>query len=286
MSSRPKPQPAKPGAATGRKPGAPAPEKKAPKGPVITPQVLGIVFFIILVVGLIVFYNAVVLKFKNDLAKLESQRNQTQTQISTYESKIKMLQPSKQVNTALREKLRTLDYLFLFNQDSIVPFFEDTLMPIIDSSRMQITADSAIKAEKYTFQINDFMKPFNTLPSSRVFEENATELFAIHYEGEKSGVPSSGPLDTKPPEFLHAYPITLEKFGGTYEDVKKFIEKLQTPKKDILMTVHCVKNESGKNIRYFRTFTEWTISLTVYFMNTEAQASGDNPPDPPGSRTC
>ena len=99
-------------------------------------------------------------------------------------------------------------------------------------------------------------------------------------------MPIEEPLDTRPTAFLEPYPITLKDFRGTYEDCKKFVEDLQTAKDDVLITVHCLKNEDGDNEYGYRTVAYWTMRLTVYFMNPEAPASGDRPPEPPGSQSC
>jgi Tfp pilus assembly protein PilO len=283
MSSTRKPAAAP--AKAGRKPGAPPPERKAVKGPAVTPQALGIVFFVILVIGIIVFYNTVVVKFKNQLQALEAQANQTTSQIQTYKQKGEMLDEAKAVNSALREKLNTLDYLFLFNQDSIVPFFENTLFPMIETSRLRTTADSKLEVPEYTYKINMTMTPFNTMPASTYFE-NPQDLFKIEYVGETNGAPPEGPTKTEYPAFLTPYSIKMVKFGGTYEDVKDFVESVQTKRNDVLITIHCMKNDSGDSYGLYRIVTTWDLQLTVYFMNPEASATGDNPPEPPGAKTC
>src|SRR5690606_5603979 len=103
MSSAPK----------GKAPGGPKPEKKAAAAPVITPQVLGIICAIILVVGVAVYMSQVVNKFNQEKAALEGQKNQIQSQIKTYELKQSKRDTARNVNETLREKLNTLDYLFL-----------------------------------------------------------------------------------------------------------------------------------------------------------------------------
>lgn len=267
-------------------PPGPPPERKAAVGPVITPQVLAIAFGIILVVGVIVFYQMVIVEFNRELTETETAINATNTRIATYEKKIDKLEQATEVNRSLREKLNLIDYLFLYNQDSVLPFFEDTLFPIIESSRMTLVRDtSAIEVEEYTFNINMAMQPFETLPRTIWFED-AADLFPIFYQGEKNGQPIETPLNTQPSAFLEPYGINLIDFYGTYEDVQDFIEDLQTAKDDILITVHCLKNDAGENAGMYRTSTAWTIALTVYFMNPEASAQGENPPDPPGSHTC
>lgn len=264
------------------KPGKP--ERKAPSGPVITPQVLGIVFGIILVIGLVVYYQSVVVKFNSDIAALENEKNSLSQKKRTYETKRDKLDQARNLNLALREKLSLIDYLFLYNQDSILPFFEDTMFPIIEGGTLMIGSDSVIEMEPFVFQINMAMQPFATLPRSRLFED-AVSLFPVEYHGEKNGVPTDTVLNTQPPTFLEPYHIDLVDFEGTYEDVKRFIEDVQTAEDDILITVHCLKSD-GDPWGLFRSYSKWTIKMTVYFMNPEESANGDNPPAPPGSQTC
>ena len=252
----------------------------------ITPQVLAIAFGIILVIGLVVYYQMVIVKFNRELTDTTTAINAAEQRIQTYQTKIAKLDQATEVNRALREKLNLIDYLFLYNQDSVLPFFQDTLFPIIESSRMTLVpGTSVVEVEQYTFKINMAMQPFETLPRTMWFED-AADLFPIDYDGEKNGQPIDTPLNTQPGTFLEPYNINLISFYGTYEDVQTFIEDLQTAKDDILITVHCLKNEVGENAGLYRTTTAWNIALTVYFMNPEASAQGDNPPDPPGAHTC
>lgn len=266
-------------------PAGPPPERKAAAGPVITPQVLAIAFGIILVIGLIVYYQMVVAKFNRELADTEASKAATEQRIRTYELKKSKLDQATAVNHALREKLNLIDYLFLYNQDSVLPFFEDTLFPTILASRLMAGADTAIEVEPYEFKINMAMQPFNTLPRSIWFEDAASD-FPIVYDGEKNGTPIDTPLNTQPGSFLEPYDVKMVKFYGTYEDVQDFIKDIQTAKDDILVTVHCFRNDSGDNVGVFRTITSWDIALTVYFMNPEATAQGDSPPAAPGAISC
>ena len=273
-------------AGTPRKPGAPGPERKAaPKGPVVTPQALGIVFFLILVVAVIAFWQMVVVKFSNQMNAVTSTITQTQAQIQTYKSKGDALPEARELDTTIRTKLRTLDYLFLQNQDSVVPFFEDILLPLINTSKLRVGSDTKLEVDKYTFKINMAMDPFNTLPASRLFE-NAPDLFGIEYQPERDGVPEDKIINTDPPTFLFPYTIKMIKFVGTYEDVKKFIDDVQTRRNAVLITVHCFKNNKSDNYGLYRTMTTWDLTMTVYFMNPDAAATGDSPPDPPGAKTC
>jgi hypothetical protein len=261
------------------------PERKATGGPIITPQVLAIIFGLILVIGVIVYYQMVIVSFNDKLTGIEGQITSTDQKIKTYEVKQSKLEKAKKVNLALREKLNLIGYLFLVNQDSVLPFYENTLFPIIESSRMFPGEDSYIEAEEYLFHINMAMDPFETLPRTRIFE-NALDMFPIEYHGEKNGQEIDAPLETSWGEFLHPYQIELGGWWGTYEDVQNFVVDLQTARDDILITVHCLANSEGDNFGLIRTTTSWTIKLTVYFMNPEASASGDNPPAPPGSQSC
>ena len=66
---------------------APPAEKKAAAAPIITPQVLGIVFGIILLIGVIVYYQMVHKKFTDEIAQVESAINAKDQQIATYRKK-------------------------------------------------------------------------------------------------------------------------------------------------------------------------------------------------------
>lgn len=269
----------KPGAAGG-KPGAPERKSNVAAGPVITPQVLGIALAIILIVAGVVYYQSVYVKSRDELASLKSKIASSETNIQTYKKKIAKLPDATDVNIALREKLGTLDYLFLSDQSSLIPFFETELFPIVDSSRMSMT----IEAEVYTFEINMAMSPFTTLPSHLI--EDANKVFKMKYFGEQGGTAPKGPRDTRPGAFIKPYSIRFLDVTGTYEDVQKFIEDLQQNNHIKLLTVHCVKNDKGDNVRFYRTASSWTIETTVYFMNPEQAAVGDDPPGLPGSKTC
>jgi hypothetical protein len=226
-----------------------------------------------------------VAKYNKELANVEASKAATEQRIRTYELKKSKLDQATSVNHALREKLNLIDYLFLYNQDSVLPFFEDTLFKHIQASRLIATADSVIEVDTYRFKINMAMNPFNTLPRSAWFED-APGIFPLDYEGERNGVIVDTPLNTQPTSFLAEYNIKMIDFLGTYEDVQDFIETLQTAKDDILITVHCFKNNESDNFGIFRTQTTWTIAMTVYFMNPEESAQGDNPPAPPGATSC
>jgi len=267
--------------ADARKAGPP-PEKKAPAGPVVTPQVLGIILGIILVIGVVMYYNMVIKKFTNEKAQLSASISQTQLQIDTYRKKGSKLETARDINTAIREKLSTLDYLFLEDQTSIVPFFENSLLPLLETSRL---TPGIIKAEEFEFKLNMAMQPFKTLPATTLFED-AASVFPIEYDGEKNGVPTESPLDTRPGTFIMPYNLTFEEFAGTYEDARAFVEQLQTSRQNELITVHCIKNDDSANAGIYRTSTLWTIQITVYFMNPEKNASGEEPPGKPGSETC
>jgi len=276
----------KPTAPPKGKPGGAAPERKAaaPKGPIFTPQVVAVIFIIIIIIGIAVFYTSVYQKYNNEMKTIQGQIDTSTNNIATYKKKIGKLDIATAVNKALREKLVTLDYLFLVDQNSMLPFFEDTLFPIIDASRvMQRGGVMKLESQEYTYQLNMAMNPMATLPRS--FFDNPQSTFKVKYTGESNGQPATEPLKTTPNTFLQSYWIKLSEFRGTYEDVKDFISDLQKTRHQII-TVHCIKNEEGKNAYSYRTVSTWTMMLTVYFINMEASASGDDPPDPPGSKTC
>lgn len=283
MSSQPK----NAGAAKGKgKPaGAKDKESKAVKGPVVTPQALGIVFGLILVIGIPVFYSNVIKKQQDEIAGLRGQIASKVSEIDTYRKKGAKKDEADQLNKALKEKLSTLDYLFLEDQTSLVPFFEQVFFPLLQGSNLLPTEDSVIKVSDYTFRVNMAMRPFETMPNSALFD-NAADAFSIAYDPEVNGVPWEVPLDTRPAAFMEPYHITLEGYQGTYNDVKRFVEELQKKSIEKLITVHCLKNDESKNSGGFRTNTQWKMVITVYFMNPEKPATGDEPPSKPGSQSC
>lgn len=261
----------------------PPPEKKQAKGPVVTPQALGILFGIILIVGIAVYYFMVIKENTEKQDQLRGQITQTESQIQTYKKKGARLQDAISLNTALREKLNMLDYLFLQDQGSILPFYENTLLPLIESSTLEMGTIEPL--EVYNFRINMAMSPFNTIPAVGGIEEPQNQ-FTISYEPEQGGTPTETPVTTSPSSFLTPYSLRLTEFSGTYEDVIKFVRKLQTDRNARLITVHCIRNDEGNNSTFYRTSTTWDMVITVYFMNPEQNASGDMPPSPPGSQTC
>jgi hypothetical protein len=265
--------------------GAPPPERKAAPGPVLTPQVLLVICLLILIAGVIFYATQIVKKSNEKLAALDSRINTAKTQKDTYTKKRGKLEIARKLNTTVREKLQTVTYMFMTDQDSMIPFWEDDFYPILAATPLAGSAEATFKVDKYIFNINMAMKPFNTLPPSRFFED-ANSVFPIQYHGEQNGVPEDTPLDTRPKDFLTPYTVKMEKFRGTYKDVRDFVETLQRKTNKVFYTVHCFANDEGKNIATFRTSTEWTIVFTVYFINPEASASGDDPPSPPGAESC
>ncbi len=278
MSSRRKAPPA------GKAPGAPK-ESKAIKGPIITPQALGIVFAIaaLIILGVMISNNN---KANAEIASIGQQIKSEEANITTYTTKGKKKDEADKLNKALKTKLNSLDYLFLDDDSSLVPFWEQTLLPLIDQD-MQPTGESKIFADTHTFQINMAMRPFDTLPTGRFFD-NSADVFKIHYEPEQNGQPIETPIDTRPTKFLEPYSVRLEGFRGSYTDVKNFVKHLQMARqKDTLIVVHCLRSDESKNnVGAFQADTEWKIQLTVYFMNSERPAEGDAPPAAPGSKSC
>lgn len=282
MSSAPNPpaggnQPA-PAGPKGRKPA----EKKAVAGPIVTPQALGIVFVIIAIIGLVVFFSQAK-NLSEEQESVQGKITQQEGLIATYKKKGAKLQEAIDLNNALREKLNMLDYLFLQDQSSILPFYENVLLPMIDSSTLRMGTIEPL--EPYGFQINMAMEPFNTIPAVGAIED-PVDKFTISYTPESGGTPVEEPISTEPSAFLTPYSFKLTEFSGTYEDCIKFVEKLQTDRNAKLMTVHCIKNDDSNNAGVYRTSTTWDFVVTVYFMNPEVNASGDNPPGLPGSQKC
>jgi hypothetical protein len=262
--------------------GKPGPEKKAAPGPVITPQVLGIVFGLILIAG-VIYYVTQVNKITEKESSIQSQISTQEGLIKTYKTKGAKLEEAINLNNALREKLDMLDYLFLQDQSSILPFYENTLLPLIDSGTLRMGKIEPL--EPYNFEINMAMEPFNTIPSIGGIEKPESQ-FTISYTPEQGGTPVEEPITTTPKDFLTPYSIKLKEFVGTYSDCKKFIEKLQTDRNAKMITVHCLKNDDSKSSGLYRITTSWDLVITVYFMNPEVNASGDQPPGLPGSQKC
>lgn len=266
-------------------PAGPPPEKKSPSGPVITPQILGIVFGVILLVGVIAYYQLVTVKYRNELERLNSSIRSTELQISAYIEKGAMKDKADEVNKTLKAKLGSLGYLFLEDQNSIIPFWESTFLPMLETSTLSIGPNTVIEVEEYRFFINMAMNPFQSLPQTPLIE-NLAKSFPIEYKGERDGQPADGPLDTTPNQFLMPYTIKVEGLVGTYENAMKFVEKVQRTRTDEFITVHCIKNDEKESFGLFRTTTEWGLVFTVYFMNPEAQANSPDPPGLPKSEKC
>lgn len=259
-------------------------ESKAVKGPIITPQVLGVLFGIAIIV-MVAMMMSQTNKAKDAIAAVKGQIAQKETEISTYRKKGSKKDEADKLNKALKAKLSSLDYLFLEDQTSLMPFYQQTFFPILDGSNLRPTDDTKILVTPYTFRLNMAMRPFETLPGSAFFDDSA-KAFKIEYVPEANGIPNEEPLDTRPTHFLEPYDIRIEGFRGTYADVKRYVKALQEQSPDTLFTVHCIKNDDGKVYGGIRTTTLWTVSMTIYFINPEQAASGDAPPSPPGAKTC
>jgi hypothetical protein len=265
----------------GRK-GKPTAEKKAVAGPVITPQVLIVVFVLISIVGIAVYWNQNK-SLSDKQATVQDAIAEQRSLIATYKKKGDKLQAAIDLNEALREKLSMLDYLFLQDQTSILPFYENTLLPLFESSTLRIGKIEPL--EPYNFKINMAMEPFNTIPSVGGME-NPEKQFTISYTPEQGGNPVEEPITTKPTAFITPYSLKLKEFYGTYEDCMKFVKKLQTDRNAKMITIHCIKNDESKSAGLYRISTTWDFIVTVYFMNPEVNASGDEPPGLPGSQKC
>lgn len=268
---------------------APPVEQNAPKQPLITPQVLGVIFLVLIIIAA-VFTNSHKNKLNAQISQLEGSKSTLDAQIQTYKKKGGKLDSAKRVNQALREKLGTLDYLFLSTQDDIIPFWEDTFAPmILESGYLNWTGESKVIADEYRFNINMAMSPFKSIPKSVLFED-APDVFPIVYLPESNGNPVSEPVDSRVGSFLMPYNITVEKLSGTYEDVQRLVRSIQqgTSRKmtDKLFTVHCIMTDGDPSNSLIRRTQQWTMRLTVYFINPEKAASGDSPPDPPGAYSC
>jgi hypothetical protein len=275
MSSQRKPQ-GRPG---------PAPERKAAAGPVVTPQVLIVVYLVIIIIGGAIYLTNVVKKSAATKTQIEAAISTANHNRDIYQAKRKMLPVAQELNKTVRDKLNQVQYMFLTDQLSVIPFWQEDFFPLLDESALGTDDDTEVKPEDYTFHMNMAMLPFDTLPPSILFE-SATDLFPIEYHGEQDGKPTDVPFDTRPNQFLTPYSIELKSFIGSYKQVRSFIDKLQKKSNRAFYTVHCIANDKEKNDYSYRTFTAWDIKITVYFINPEASASGDQPPALPGSSKC
>jgi type II secretory pathway pseudopilin PulG len=268
-----------------RKAAGPPPERKAPTGPVVTPGMLSVGFVIIIIIAVVAYFQTFV---KDQTAKQQAataRASSAEANIKTYTTKGNKLAIAETLNVTVKEKLKDTAYMFMTDQSTVIPFWQETFLPILSSSNLYPGEDAKIDADDYVFQLNMAMNPFGTLPSSQFFE-NAEQDFGIAYLPEQGGVPIEEPVATMQSDFLTPYNIELTGWRGSYQDVQRFVRHLQLRQNKTLFTVHCFKNKEDKNVYGYRTDAEWDIQLTVYFINPEAQASGDAPPGLPGESSC
>jgi len=266
MSSAPKGQTGKPG------PAGAAPERKPPK-PIFTPLNVGIVFVIIIVVSIALFWKSVYTAKTAEITTIQSETASVRRQNEVYRKKAEMLPKAEQINKVMDDKLQEEQKYFLRGQDELVDFFEEWFLDVLMTNGIY-SATVEIKPE-IVFKVSWLMDPIETLPPL----ENAVDLFKWEYIGENTG---TGEVVQRYPNFLEPLTIKLSDFTMSYEQLKRFVENLQTDSTR-MVTVHAFQNSGGDDNTYsFRTFSVYELVFTVYFMNPEGTTSGEVPPGMPG----
>src|SRR5438105_11910707 len=111
----------------GRPAAAPPPERKAPAGPVITPQILSVFFFIVLVIAVWVMISTVVKKGETQVSAANARKTTAEANAATYKKKGARLEVAKKLDKVVRDKLHDTAYMFMTDQSSMIPFWDDTL---------------------------------------------------------------------------------------------------------------------------------------------------------------
>ncbi|OGK11151.1 MAG: hypothetical protein A2Y63_04925 [Candidatus Riflebacteria bacterium RBG_13_59_9] len=234
---------------------------------------MGVVFAIVILATIGVYWKSVYIaktaEIDSTKATIERQRQQNEV----YRKKALALPEAEKINRVMDAKLAEEKKYFLPGQEEIVRFFDEWFLDAlmnngIYSAKVEIEPD-------VTFKISWLMSPMETLPGLA----DAADMFGWEYIGEGSG---SGEVTTLYPNFLEPMTITVTEFTMTYEQMRRFIEELQTDS-TYLVTVHAFKNTGDSdNIYGFRTLSVYEIVFTVYFMNPEGAATGDVPAGMPG----
>jgi hypothetical protein len=110
-----------------------------------------------------------------------------------------------------------------------------------------------------------------------------TWSYSQRNEGDKE--PEAPEILGLPEAFIQPLNIHLEEVPLTYEELRRFIRNLQQHA-GILFTVHCFKNDSGKNAGFLRVTSEYEMDFTIYFMDPNKSATSDSPEGMPGTETC
>ncbi len=256
-----------------------------PKQPLFTPQTVGIVFAILLVISVVVFYKGFYEKKVQEIAALEGQINTQQQSNETYKRKAAKLDTAQSVKGIMDQKLEEVQPFFIMDQDEMREFLFYTFPDVLVRSNID---PYSIKTEmEFLYKLPwYFDSPFETIPDWADPEE-ATDMFDWDYqartEGEKE--PETKEALGVPASFIQPFKIHLEEVPLTYEQLKRFIKNLQQHGGK-LFTVHCFKNDSGSNAGFLRVTSNYEMELSVYFMNPTQAASGETPEGMPGSETC
>lgn len=244
-----------------------------------TPQTIGVVFLIIIVVAGALYFQFV---YRNMRTQIQKYIDDTAAQKRTNEQlqkQARLLPEATQIHKLMEDKLKDFRRYFLVNQFDVVPFFETYLPDALDVAG--INQPYKVKVS-YTFKMSSAGTPFETMPSDI---EDPNKSFTWQYTGKADKDKPPDEQYGQPSTFLQGLTFTISDMFCTYEELRKAIEYLQT-KSTYIMTVHCFKNDEQKNVYLYRTWSNFTMIITVYFMNPDAPATGDDPPALPESQSC
>lgn len=256
-----------------------------PRQPIFTPLNVGIVFGILLIVAAIVFWKGFAEPKNQEIASLDGQISKQIQDNETYKRQAAKLGEAQEIKAIMDQKIEEVRPKFLYDDDSMRVFFFETFPDILTRSNIN---PAAIKVETewvYTLPWW-FDSPFWTFPDWSIPSEG-WDMFRWDYKSRSEGetAPETKGTFGAPEVFIKPVKIHLEEVRLTYEGVQRFVESLQRRSK-VLITVHCFKNDAGENQGFLRVSSLYEIVLTIYQMNPEKPASGDNPEGMPGSETC
>ncbi len=264
------------GAPTGRKP---APSERQPRRPIFTPINVGVVFAIIVGLGIAIYVPMVHRAVTVEIANIKSQTEQQKQQAVIFKKKAGMLERAKRLRGVMAEKLEDEKKYFLKGQEDIIYFFNNWLLNLLNNYNLW-SSDLELEVEpKIVFKISWQMMPYETLADPRV--QDLMDFFEWEYIGEGTG---SGEVSMAMPNFLDPLTIKLTGIPMRYEKLRDMIEDMQT-NKTYRVTVHAFKNSEDDNRYYLvRTVSNYELLFSVYFMNPEGMISGDKPPGMPDDK--
>jgi len=259
-----------------------------PRVPVFTPQIMGIVFLVLIIVAGVVFYKGFYEKKVQEIASLEDQIGKQKQNNDTYKRKAEMLPNAQTVRAIMDEKLEEVQPMFIMDQDEMREFLFYTFPDVL--VRSNINPYGIIIDFEWNYTLPWWYDtPFETIPDWSPPDEGPS-LFTWTYksrnEDEKEPDPESIEPFGQPDTFIQALTIHLEEVPLTYEQLKRFISNLQKLFGGKLYTVHCFRNDSGEISGFLRVITLYEMDISIYMMNPTAGASGDMPEGMPGSETC